>query len=79
MTAPGSPGSTARTASPWGSLKMDFLGLRNLTVIGDAVNNIKANRGIDLDMLKVPLDDAAAYRAAGRRETLSGCSSSTAP
>ena len=38
-----------------GSLKMDFLGLRNLTVISDAVENVKANRGIDIDMLKLPL------------------------
>jgi DNA polymerase-3 subunit alpha len=44
-----------------GSLKMDFLGLRNLTVISDAVENIKDNRGLDLDMLKLPLDDAKAY------------------
>ncbi|MFF0578826.1 DNA polymerase III subunit alpha [Streptosporangium saharense] len=44
-----------------GALKMDFLGLRNLTVLGDAVENIKANRGIELDMLKVPLDDKKAY------------------
>ena len=33
-----------------GLLKMDFLGLRNLTIIGDAIENIKANRGIDLDL-----------------------------
>ena len=33
-----------------GLLKMDFLGLRNLTIIGDALENIKANRGIDLDL-----------------------------
>jgi DNA polymerase-3 subunit alpha len=44
-----------------GSLKMDFLGLRNLTVISDAVENIKANRDTDLDMLKLPLDNAHAY------------------
>ena len=33
-----------------GLLKMDFLGLRNLTIIGDCIENIKANRGIDLDL-----------------------------
>ncbi len=33
-----------------GLLKMDFLGLRNLTIIGDALENIKANRGIELDL-----------------------------
>ena len=39
---------------------MDFLGLRTLTVMGDALKLIKANRGIDLDLDAIPLDDAAA-------------------
>ena len=42
-----------------GLLKMDFLGLRTLTVMGDAVKLIKANRGIDLDIDAIPLDDPA--------------------
>ena len=53
-----------------GSLKMDFLGLRNLTVLSDAVENIKTNRGTDLDMLKVPLDDARAYQLLAAGKTL---------
>ena len=53
-----------------GSLKMDFLGLRNLTVLSDAVANIKANRDIDLDMLKAPLDDAEAYQLLAAGKTL---------
>ena len=53
-----------------GLLKMDFLGLRNLTIIGDAIENIKANRGIDLDLESVPLDDPATYELLGRGETL---------
>jgi DNA polymerase-3 subunit alpha len=53
-----------------GSLKMDFLGLRNLTVISDAVLNVKANRGIDVDMLKLPLDDAKAYELLAAGKTL---------
>lgn len=40
-----------------GLLKMDFLGLRTLTVIGDAVKLIKENRGIDIDVDHIPLDD----------------------
>lgn len=40
-----------------GLLKMDLLGLRNLTVISDAVNMIKANRGITLDVQKIPTTD----------------------
>ena len=53
-----------------GLLKMDFLGLRNLTIIGDAIENIKANRGIDLDLESVPLDDQPTYELLGRGETL---------
>lgn len=40
-----------------GLLKMDFLGLRTLTVMGDALKLIRANRGIDLDLDAIPLDD----------------------
>ena len=53
-----------------GLLKMDFLGLRNLTIIGDAIENIKANRGIDLDLDALPLDDPATYELLGRGDTL---------
>ncbi|SRX95414.1 putative DNA polymerase III (alpha chain) DnaE1 (DNA nucleotidyltransferase) [Mycobacterium tuberculosis H37Rv] [Mycobacterium shimoidei] len=53
-----------------GLLKMDFLGLRNLTIIGDAIENIRANRGIDLDLESVPLDDKATYDLLGRGDTL---------
>ena len=53
-----------------GLLKMDFLGLRNLTIIGDCIENIKANRGIDLDLESLSLDDKAAYELLGRGDTL---------
>ncbi len=53
-----------------GLLKMDFLGLRNLTIIGDCIENIKANRGIDLDLESLPLDDPKAYELLGRGDTL---------
>ncbi|MGA5466256.1 DNA polymerase III subunit alpha [Mycobacterium sp. NPDC050041] len=53
-----------------GLLKMDFLGLRNLTIIGDCLENISANRGIDLDLDAVPLDDPATFELLGRGETL---------
>lgn len=53
-----------------GLLKMDFLGLRNLTIIGDAIANIKTNRGIELDLQSVPLDDPATYDLLGRGDTL---------
>ena len=53
-----------------GLLKMDFLGLRNLTVIGDALENIKANRGIDLDLDHLGLDDPKTYELLARGDTL---------
>src|SRR5262249_16208988 len=40
-----------------GLLKMDFLGLRNLTVIDDAIRNAKTNRGADIDLDTLPLAD----------------------
>ncbi|HET8994605.1 MAG TPA: DNA polymerase III subunit alpha [Rhodococcus sp. (in: high G+C Gram-positive bacteria)] len=53
-----------------GLLKMDFLGLRNLTVIGDAIDNIKDNRGVELDLDTLPLDDPATYELLARGDTL---------
>ncbi|MGO8886665.1 MAG: DNA polymerase III subunit alpha [Streptosporangiaceae bacterium] len=53
-----------------GLLKMDFLGLRNLTVLDDAVRAIKANREIDVDLETLPLDDQAAYELLARGDTL---------
>ncbi|MGI8869755.1 MAG: DNA polymerase III subunit alpha [Mycobacteriales bacterium] len=44
-----------------GLLKMDFLGLSNNTIIGDAVRNIKANRETEIDLDGLPLDDAKTY------------------
>lgn len=44
-----------------GMLKMDFLGLRTLTVIHDAVEMIKERHGVELDMDAVDLDDPAVY------------------
>jgi DNA polymerase-3 subunit alpha len=54
-----------------GLLKMDFLGLRNLTVIEDALANIKANRGITLEPETLDLDaDPATYELLSRGDTL---------
>ncbi len=51
-----------------GLIKMDFLGLKTLTVIEDTVAEIKRNRGIDFDPDSMPIDDPEVYRlfAAGR-------------
>jgi DNA polymerase-3 subunit alpha len=53
-----------------GLLKMDFLGLRNLTVLDDAVAGIKANRGIDVDLDHLALDDRLTYELFARGDTL---------
>ncbi|MFC4087217.1 DNA polymerase III subunit alpha, partial [Amycolatopsis samaneae] len=53
-----------------GLLKMDFLGLRNLTVIGDAIDNIKANRGADIDLDTLGVDDEETYQLLVRGESL---------
>ncbi|MEV0616414.1 DNA polymerase III subunit alpha [Nonomuraea sp. NPDC050404] len=57
-------------AEDMGLLKMDFLGLRNLTVIGDTIANVRANKGIDIDIFEVPLDDATTYELLARGDTL---------
>jgi len=53
-----------------GLLKMDFLGLRNLTVIGDAIDLIKSNRNIDIDLDNLSTDDKASYELLSRGDTL---------
>jgi DNA polymerase III subunit alpha len=53
-----------------GLLKMDFLGLRNLTVMDDCLVNIGTNRGVDLVLEDLPLDDKATYELLARGDTL---------
>jgi DNA polymerase-3 subunit alpha len=45
-----------------GMLKMDFLGLRNLTVLDNAIKLIERTRGVTIDPQKLPLDDAKTYQ-----------------
>jgi DNA polymerase-3 subunit alpha len=52
-----------------GLLKMDFLGLRTLTVIADAARLVKESKGIDLDPEALPLDDAKAYQILAEART----------
>lgn len=52
-----------------GVIKMDFLGLKTLTQIRDALNLIKENHGIEIDIDKIPLDDEATLRLYQRGET----------
>jgi len=53
-----------------GLLKMDFLGLRNLSVLDDCLLNIKANKGEDVDLSLLTLDDPKTFALLGRGETL---------
>jgi len=52
-----------------GLIKFDFLGLRNLTVIDNAVKLIKKNHGVDLDMRDLSLDDPDTYELLSRGDT----------
>ena len=52
-----------------GLLKIDFLGLSNLTVIAEAAETVRATRGIDLDIDLIPLDDAKTYELLGKADT----------
>jgi DNA polymerase-3 subunit alpha len=53
-----------------GLLKMDFLGLKTLTIIKNAVRMVAKNHGIELDMDQVPLDDELTYRLFQRGDTI---------
>jgi DNA polymerase-3 subunit alpha len=53
-----------------GLLKMDFLGLRNLTVLDDCLRNIEANRGTRIVLEELPLTDAATYELLSRGDSL---------
>ena len=44
-----------------GLIKMDFLGLKNLSIIKEALAGIKLNHGIDIDIEKIPIDDPKTY------------------
>jgi DNA polymerase-3 subunit alpha len=58
------------TCETLGLLKMDFLGLRNLTIIDDALRNIEASRGEKIDLLSLPLNDKPTYELLARGDTL---------
>lgn len=58
------------TSEGLGLIKMDFLGLRNLTIISDALENIQRNRDVELDLERLELDDADTYKLLARGDTL---------
>jgi DNA polymerase-3 subunit alpha len=52
-----------------GLLKMDFLGLRTLTVLANTVRLIRQSRGVEIDLDTIPLDDARTYELLGEAKT----------
>ncbi len=53
-----------------GLVKMDMLGIRNLSILGQAVKIVKENRNVDVDLDKLPLDDKKTYELLSRGETM---------
>ncbi|ALD20210.1 DNA polymerase III subunit alpha [Hymenobacter sp. DG25A] len=53
-----------------GMLKMDFLGLKTLTIIVDAINLIEQNHGIKIDIDEIPIDDPKTYELYQRGDTI---------
>lgn len=53
-----------------GLLKMDFLGLRTLTIIRNALDMIKEQHGVDINLSKLPLDDPKTYAMLQRGDTI---------
>jgi DNA polymerase-3 subunit alpha len=58
------------TCEGLGLLKMDFLGLRNLTIMADAVKAIEDNRGLKINLLDLALTDKPTYELLSRGDTL---------
>ncbi|WP_017622181.1 DNA polymerase III subunit alpha [Nocardiopsis chromatogenes] len=58
------------TCETLGLMKMDFLGLRNLTIMDDCIKNIEANRGEKVELLDLTLDDPATFELLQRGDTL---------
>jgi len=58
------------TVEKLGLLKMDFLGLRNLTVLDDCLRHLEANRGEQVVIEELPLDDPEAYALLCRGESV---------
>ena len=55
----------------FGLLKMDFLGLKTLTVLNDTVEMVKENHGVEIDLDDIPLDDEETFELFQRGETTS--------
>jgi DNA polymerase-3 subunit alpha len=53
-----------------GLIKMDFLGLKTLSIIKEAIHNIKKSKGIDIDIAHIPIDDEKTYELYSKGQTI---------
>lgn len=53
-----------------GLIKFDFLGIRNLAILGDAVRLVKKFRGVSIDIENIPVDDKKTFEMLARGETM---------
>ena len=53
-----------------GLLKFDFLGIKNLAILADAVARVRENRGLEIDIETIPLDDHETFNILARGETM---------
>lgn len=53
-----------------GLLKFDFLGIKNLAILADAVKRVRKIRGVDIDIENIPLDDEKTFQMLARGETM---------
>lgn len=53
-----------------GLLKFDFLGIKNLSILAEAVRRVRAIRGVEIDIEHIPLDDTATFEMLARGETM---------
>jgi len=58
-----------RFVEPVGMLKMDFLGLKTLSIIKETISNVKLSQGIDIDIDNVPLEDEQTFNLFSNGET----------
>jgi DNA polymerase-3 subunit alpha len=52
-----------------GTLKMDFLGIRNLSILGNAIRLVKITKNVDIKLVELPLDDKKTFEMLARGET----------
>ena len=53
-----------------GLIKMDFLGLKTLSIIKEAIENIRHSKGVELNIDEIPIDDPATYQLYGEGQTI---------